>query len=168
MFASADVYANTTPLHSPVHRWEEIKPGVAKPTHSFSFEKLTGGSSAARSLEVFRDVSEATHLSGSSSAHATANTVAPSGQAAQHSVPSVGGEAEVIASQRVRLLAAKYVGGKPSREVLARLAILDEKLLAALPRVTHDQVFALEQIAERLIGLSTSREQRAKKFDIPA
>jgi hypothetical protein len=168
MFASADFYANTTPLQSPVHRWEEIRPGDARPPHSLSLEKATGGSSVVGSLEVFREFSEATRFSGSSTTNATAMNVAPTGQAAEHAALSVECEADSIGSQRVRLLAAKYVDGKPSREVLARLAILDEKMLAALPRVTTDQVVALEQMAERLMGLSTSRQERAKKYGIPA
>ncbi len=74
--------------------------------------------------------------------------------------------AEKIASQRIRLLAAKYVNSQQSAEILARLEILNQRLLDVAPRTTKDRVAALEETNNEIDRIRAAREQRAKRFGI--
>ena len=71
-----------------------------------------------------------------------------------------------IATQRVRLMAAKYAGGPESSEIVARLEILNRRLLEQSPRVSKEQVFALENASEQLARIKAAREERSKRLGI--
>ena len=74
------------------------------------------------------------------------------------------GDVEVIARQRVKLIAAKYAGGVESSEIVARLEILNRRLSAIAPRVTTEQVTALEDANERLATIRAARVERAARL----
>lgn len=74
------------------------------------------------------------------------------------------GDVEVIARQRVKLIAAKYAGGVESSEIVARLEILNRRLSAIAPRVTPEQVTALEDANERLATIRAARVERAARL----
>lgn len=74
--------------------------------------------------------------------------------------------AEKIAGQRIKLLAARYVNSKQSAEILARLEILNQRLLDVAPRTTKDQVASLEETSNQIERIRAAREQRAKRFGI--
>jgi len=72
-----------------------------------------------------------------------------------------------IARQRVQLLAASYVGGDEQREIVARLEILNRRLLLLAPRVSREQVAALETANEDLQNIRAARVERAKRLGLP-
>lgn len=91
-------------------------------------------------------------------------------ESASRTAPAVGESAsdrdiQQLARQRVRLMAIKYAGGDTS-EVLARLEILNRRLVAQAPRITRDQVEALERANEKLAQIKAAREERARRFGI--
>lgn len=76
-------------------------------------------------------------------------------------------EIETMVRQRVKLMAAKYAGGANSAEVVARLEILGHRLLERSPRISHEQVEALELANEQLNKVRVAREQRAARLGLP-
>lgn len=74
---------------------------------------------------------------------------------------------ELIAKQRVQLMAAKYASDTVPSEIVARLEILNHRLLALAPRVSEDQVLALENANEQLVHIRAAREERSKRLGIP-
>jgi len=75
-------------------------------------------------------------------------------------------EADVAASERVTLLARKYVSGTLSPEADARLAIATERVRRLLPRVTADDFEALESILEDLDSINRRNAERRKRLGI--
>lgn len=71
-----------------------------------------------------------------------------------------------IAKQRVKLMAAKYAGSAQSSEIVARLEILNRRLSERAPRVSKEQVSALEDAYDQLACIRASREERAKRLGI--
>jgi len=71
-------------------------------------------------------------------------------------------ETERIARQRVTLLAASYVGGDERQEIVARLEILNQRLLHRSPCITVEQVTALEKADDQLSRIRAAREERAR------
>jgi hypothetical protein len=77
-------------------------------------------------------------------------------------------EIDRIAKQRVRLMAARYASGAESSEMVARLEILNRRLLDKAPRVSVEQVQALEVAAGQLSQAQASREERMRRLGIKA
>jgi hypothetical protein len=77
-------------------------------------------------------------------------------------------EVERIANQRVKLLAVKYASSEESKEIVARLEILNRRLLDRSPRVSADQVQGLEDAAAQLSMVRKSREDRMRRLGIKA
>lgn len=77
-------------------------------------------------------------------------------------------EVDQIAKQRVKLMAAKYASGSQSSEILARLEILNSRLSERSPLVSKEQVTALENANTQLANIRAAREERAKRFCLPA
>lgn len=75
---------------------------------------------------------------------------------------------ERIVKQRVQLMAAKYVGGAESSEIVARLEMLNRRLLDQAPRVSKDQVVALENANDQLGRIKAAREERSRRLGISA
>ena len=71
-----------------------------------------------------------------------------------------------MAKQRVILLAAKYAGGNETSEIVARLEILNRRLLERAPRISKDQVAALENASDTLTRIRASRVERASRLGI--
>lgn len=82
-------------------------------------------------------------------------------------VPQPSAEIDQIAKQRVRLMAAKYASGAQSSEIVARLEILNSRLSERAPRVSKEQVTALEEANDQLARIRAAREERAKRLGIP-
>jgi hypothetical protein len=72
-----------------------------------------------------------------------------------------------IAKQRVQLMAARYASGTVSAEIMARLEILNQRLLESAPRVSNDQLQALERASEQLARIRVAREERSRRLGIP-
>jgi hypothetical protein len=87
----------------------------------------------------------------------------------QNLVENSGGkttEINNLAKQRVRLMAARYASGVESSEMVARLEILNRRLLEKSPRVSTAQIQALEDAAGELARARQVREERRKRLGI--
>lgn len=71
-----------------------------------------------------------------------------------------------IASERVKLMAAKYAASAVSSELMARLEILNRRLLDRAPRVSKEQVAALESANDQLARIQAAREERSRRLGI--
>lgn len=70
---------------------------------------------------------------------------------------------DLVASERVKLLAAKYASDDASRELLARLEVLSGKLRAMAPTVEPSQVAFLESVHRVLEDGQRQSEERARR-----
>lgn len=77
-------------------------------------------------------------------------------------------EIDRIAKHRVRLMAARYASGAESFEMVARLEILNRRLLDKSPRVSVEQVQSLEIAASQLAQAQAGREERMRRLGIKA
>ncbi len=77
-------------------------------------------------------------------------------------------EIDRIAKQRVKLMAAKYATDAASAEIVARLEILNWRLLERSPRISPEQVESLELANDKLNRIRAAREDRAKRLGITA
>lgn len=75
-------------------------------------------------------------------------------------------EAEKIAASRLRLMAIKYAADAASPEILARLEILNSRLLNSRPRISAEQLSKLEDSIDKLNGVEQSRLARAKRLGL--
>lgn len=175
-----DYYVNTTPVIINPNSSAYIAP--FQPT---SFDKMSLKEKAlteqtafvtavASSVEFFAASTEALALTSSqipqtlpTSELTPALTKSEQPQTENAAVPLPNAEIDQIAKQRVRLMAAKYAGGPQSTEILARLEILNSRLLERAPRVSKEQVVALENAHDQLARIRAAREERAKRFGIP-
>jgi hypothetical protein len=71
---------------------------------------------------------------------------------------------EDVATQRVLLMAAKYSKGADAVEIIARLEILNNRMLEHSPRVSREQVAVLERAQDDLLRVRAAREERAKRL----
>lgn len=78
--------------------------------------------------------------------------------------PSTYAEVDRIAKQRVQLMAATYARSSDSSEILARLEILNYRLLNQSPRISKAQVDALEYANDQLTQIRASRERQANRL----
>lgn len=75
-------------------------------------------------------------------------------------------DAERIARQRLKVLVSKMARNDKSKETLARLEILNRRLSGVTPRVTAEQVSALEQANLQLAKIRAAREERAARLGL--
>jgi len=89
-------------------------------------------------------------------------------RAPAHERPAEGKEAEVskIAEARIRLLAIKYANDSISAEIIARLEILNSRLIERSPRVTVEQINSLESSIVSVKAIEQSRLERAKRLGL--
>lgn len=71
-----------------------------------------------------------------------------------------------IAEDRIKLLALKYANDSVSVEVIARLAILNSRLIERSPRVTIEQISFLEGSIDSVKSIEQSRLDRAKRLGL--
>lgn len=96
----------------------------------------------------------------------TPSLTEPGTKAAIDHSPPPNKELDQIAKQRVRLMAAKYASDVQSSEIVARLEILNRRISERAPRVSEEQVAALEDPHEQLARIRAGREERAKRLGI--
>ena len=169
-------YVNVTPVLDPIVNWAVYAPyednRPARDTFS-THTRLTG--SKKQLFELFASKTGAD--APTSFQDAKLNRFSPrvpsldeqtSNQ--RRSSQEVGSNAEIdrIAKQRIRLMATKYAGNNASAEIVARLEILNKRLLDRSPRVSQDQVKALEEASETLSRISMAREERSRRLGILA
>lgn len=165
-----DFNIDTFPVVAPIYRsFAPFEPsgkdrGVWGPTQFasgggalFDFFSDEKGAFAPTSLPLAKAsrTEEVTTLIGEVRSHASAS-----------SVSKLDSEIEKIANQRVRLMAINYADKGASKEILARLEILNRRLLDRSPRVSKEQVHELEVAGERLLRIRASREERARRLGL--
>jgi hypothetical protein len=89
-------------------------------------------------------------------------------RAAVHERPILGKEIEIskIAEDRIKLLAVKYANDSVSAEMIARLEILNSRLMERSPRVTLQQINFLESSIGSIKSVEQSRLDRAKRLGL--
>lgn len=102
--------------------------------------------------------------------HVHTNVVGEPGQqrGAEVCLPIDSNEIDRIANQRVKLLALRYASSKQSAELVARLEILNQRLLDRSPRISAEQVNSLEDAAALIAASYNSREDRMRRLGIKA
>lgn len=162
--------AGVTSPNSPIVSWVDIRPGssssLARETRklgapSRNRSPIQGYAASADSREVFPHETWVTGASLRLGLNTYGNQPERQSAPSQSSTFERHREVDRVASERVRLLAAKYAAGEVSKEVLARLAILDQRMLSLSPVVSLAQVTALEKVASDLESLR--RQQQARK-----
>ena len=71
-----------------------------------------------------------------------------------------------IAYGRVVLLAAKYVNAASQAEIVARLEILNRRLLEQAPRITEQHMHALEEAEDHVRRTRAAREERSRRLGL--
>ena len=71
-----------------------------------------------------------------------------------------------LAGQRIKLLAMKYAGTSSSKEVIARLEILNQKMSGLSPRISKAHIESLEQASANLAKVREDRVARMKSLGI--
>lgn len=170
-------YVDVTPLVNPIVNWAHIAPYEPQrstprqasllQTHSARsqvnpFDLFVSGSGALAPTSIVEDRVERF----AKERETASRTISPAGLYA--SSKSEIDEIDRIAKQRVKLMAAKYASGTASAEILARLEILNRRLLERSPRVLPGQVEALESANDKLNRIRAAREERAKRLGITA
>lgn len=167
-------YVNVTPLIEPNVRWEQYAPYEPKMPARASFNSQTNPTTSRETpFQLFKAKTGIhaptpnTGLENSVYRRSTSSDLAARANAiAVKTDPE--SEVEVIAKQRVRLMAAKYADDKVSTEILARLEILNQRMISKSPRVTREQVESLEGANEKLSRIRIAREERSKRLGITA
>lgn len=170
-------YINCTPLVDPIVNWVNTAPfEPSKQTReAFFTQTRLAPSKKSEPFELFASVAGTTALTVVPGARIEEITkqsslvselvVKPNPYA---SMGNQGADIDRIAKQRVKLMAAKYASSAVSAEIVARLEILNRRLLDSAPRVSKEQVEGLENANERLASIRAAREERAKRLGITA
>lgn len=72
-----------------------------------------------------------------------------------------------IAEDRIKLLAIKYANDSISAEMIARLEILNSRLIERAPRVSVEQIMHLEASIDSIKSVEQSILARAKRLGLP-
>jgi hypothetical protein len=170
-------YVDVTPLVNPIVTWAHIAPYEPKrnaprqasllQTHSARsqvnpFDLFVSGSGALAPTSIVEDRVERF----AKERETASRTISAAGLYASRKNDN--DEIDRIAKQRAKLMAAKYASDAASAEILARLEILNRRLLERSPRVLPGQVEALESANDKLNRIRAAREERAKRLGITA
>ena len=170
-------YVDVTPLVNPIVTWAHIAPYEPKTntprqasllqTHSARsqvnpFDLFVSGSGALAPTFIVEDRVERF----SKQRETASRTISQAGLYA--SPKNDNHEIDRIAKQRIKLMAAKYASDAASAEILARLEMLNRRLLERSPRVLPGQVEALESANDKLNRIRAARVERAKRLGITA
>lgn len=159
-------HIDTTPIVNPVVMWESIALFDPKRQALESVVTQTRFTQSKNDpYELFASATGALAPTAVPNARHTAerSSVVNDLAVTNSDAPKEEQEAEIdrIANQRVKLMAVKYASSATSAEVLARLEILNQRLLDRAPRVSMEQVEALENANEKLARIRAAREARA-------
>lgn len=170
-----DYYVDTVSLVYPTVNWANVAPFEPKRQERKTLIGRTEFATATASsmIDFFRAVTGplAPTAAPSAQAEPIAGTTAPLSERAVTPIAAAvvvppNADVERIAKQRVQLMAAKYASGIESSEIVARLEILNRRLLERAPRVTKAHVSALEDAHAQLARIRATREERANRFGI--
>lgn len=175
MFATA---FDVTPVSAPAMQWSAIRPGAAAggsdPMGWAAPTSLRGSANKRREYDLFVEDVVAAMQTPATDFLKSGTNPAP-GRTAAEPVPvwpptARRSAVDDVAEQRVLLLARQYASGpaSPERELLARLEILNQKLLAMAPRVTPERVAALEAVSDKLAVIRERTQKRAERLGLSA
>lgn len=159
-FVNPSVWANVAPY---ISEWQGTKPLVERT--KFAIEKATpfdffapekGPAAPTAALSAQAGAVDQTQTLNESSAELSTSAFGAQPNA----------DVERMAAQRVQLMAAKYAGGNATAEILARLEILNRRLLERAPRVSEEQVRALEIANDQLVRIRAAREERSARLGL--
>lgn len=169
-------YVNVTPLVDPIVNWANVAP--FEPRRQAREADVTQTRLAQWKNESFDLFASRTGAlapttgpkGGEAILSERASVVSEFAEKTSHYTSKGALEAEIdrIANQRVKLMAANYASSASSVEIVARLEILNRRLLDRAPRVSKEQVEALESANEKLVRIRTTREQRSKRLGVSA
>ena len=172
-----DYYIDTASFVYPTFNWANVAPFEPKRQERMALVGRTEFATAkANSADFFRAVTGplAPTAAPSVQAEPIAGMTAPLSESAVTPVAGAvavvappNADVERIAKQRVQLMAAKYASGIESSEIVARLEILNRRLLDRAPRVSKDQIVALENANDQLAHIQAAREERSRRLGIP-
>lgn len=141
-------------------RWEFFQPTQSARTQENPFDLFMSGTGVySPTLVIYNKADKSTQ-----NREITNKAVSTTSPATPQQSDDV--EIDQISKQRVKILAAKYAVGTASEELIARLEILNRRLLDRSPRVSLEQVEALESANEKLLRIRASREERARRLGI--
>lgn len=167
---------DVTPLVNPITNWVSVAPFMPKQeARKQLMERTAFTAMNAGFVDLFASETgplAPTAPASPQKAPAAEPTPTSNESTGQHSAQDVQIASDVdierISKQRVKLMAAKYASSKASSEIIARLEILNRRLSERAPRVSKDQVSALENAYDQLARIQAAREARAKRLGIPA
>jgi hypothetical protein len=84
----------------------------------------------------------------------------------EQSVQVKDAEISKVAEARIKLLAMKYASDTVSAEMIARLEILNSRIIERSPRVTVEQIGTLENSIGAIESIEKSRLDRAKRLGL--
>ncbi len=168
-------YANVTPLLDPLVSWASYAPYESSSTVRNKFSKqTTSAGTKSDPFELFvskAGVNAPTAIQGTTldkffnPVSYPQKTAVNQNHVVKVSCPDA--ETDRIAKQRIRLMAFKYASNNASSEIVARLEILNQRLLNQSPRISKVQVEMLELATEKLARFSMAREERSRRLGIP-
>jgi len=170
-----DYYQDTTSVVAPPFIWAMAPYDPKRDVSKSLMARTEFAATKEKTVDFFVDSTGpfARTVAPTVQAEPLAGTASPLGKSSSASVepsvvPQTNTDVERIAKQRIRLMAAKYASSVESSEIIARLEILNHRLLGLAPRVSKDQVLALENANEQLLRIRAAREDRSKRLGIPA
>lgn len=169
-------YVSVTPLFEPIVNWAEYAPYESSKTARDTFSQHTRPVGSKGELSEWfvprTGVNAPTPIQDTKLDRFSTHVFSPREPAPNPDRDARGLRSNVeidgVAKQRVRLLAAKYASNNATVEMVARLEILNQRMLDRSPRVLQHQVEALEMASEKLSRISMAREERARRLGISA
>ncbi|WP_141629561.1 hypothetical protein [Pseudomonas sp. PAMC 25886] len=170
-----EYYVDVAPVPSPSMFYTSQAPLRSNPPASNSIFGATqflataypGTNSANRNIESFQKLAKTTSQLDSTLLVPKAVDCAPfRALGNEHQVSAKDIEVSKIAESRIRLLAIKYANDSVSAEMIARLEILNSRLIEKSPRVTAEQISHLESSIDSIKSVEQSRLNRAQRLGL--
>lgn len=170
-----EYYVDVTPAPSPSMFYTSQAPVRSNPPASNSIFGATqflataypGMNSADRNIESPQKLAKGPRQSDSTSLVPKAADCVPfRALGNEHQVNAKDLEVSKIAESRIRLLAIKYANDSVSAEMIARLEILNSRLIEKSPRVTAEQISYLESSIGSIKSVEQSRLNRAQRLGL--
>lgn len=164
-----EAFGQPTPALTPLVAFvNTVRPGAAAdPRKQSQFTPLPPHQATSLEGELFQNLGAwarrtpaADPLAAPTKAHRSDVTGDSQAQSADQS------KVEQWAQERIALLARKYADNKAPLELLARLEVLNQRMLDAMPRVTEEKVRALEAANAAVSEIQAKRIERAKRLGL--
>ena len=158
-FAPPDV----TPVRTPLFQLSKIRPGwIESQSVRSSTPRATSTSSGQPDFgEVFTvDITDIAVAPTPGKSFLQNQPILDS-HLGSKSDPGGAGTISALATERIALMMARHAATNRRTEILARLEMLNERLLLLMPRVTPEKVATLESLATKIGDIRKARMERA-------